>query len=348
MKEVPFDADARNPLSALQTSSFQLDGICDEDFQHLRKPAFRRQAQFLEAEGDEMERTEVTFPSGNGRCVAWLYRPRSQDRAPCIIMAHGFSLTRHDGLLAFAERFAAAGAAVLVFDFRHFGDAPGEPRQLFRIGRQMQDWRSAVAFARTLDQVERDRIVLWGYSMSGGYILQTVAHQSEAIVAAVVLCPFTDGFARVIKTPLRDVAWILPRAIADVLGWHVTIPVAAPPGSHGALSFPGEPAGMARVVGSGSPWQNRITPGVFLTVAMHRPVTSAAKVRCPIWIGAGQKDVTVSNQAIKRLATRAPRAELRWYPYDHFDFFVGDGPALVGQDQVDFLRRVGVLKGISA
>jgi hypothetical protein len=40
-------------------------------------------------------------------------------------MAHGFSLTRHDGLPPYAERLVATGAAVLVFDHRHLGDGPG-------------------------------------------------------------------------------------------------------------------------------------------------------------------------------------------------------------------------------
>ena len=40
-------------------------------------------------------------------------------------MAHGFSLTRHDGLAAYAEALAAAGAHVVVFDHRYLGDSGG-------------------------------------------------------------------------------------------------------------------------------------------------------------------------------------------------------------------------------
>jgi hypothetical protein len=43
-------------------------------------------------------------------------------------MPHGFSLTRHDGLAAYAEHLAEAGAAALVFDHRYLGDSGGEPR----------------------------------------------------------------------------------------------------------------------------------------------------------------------------------------------------------------------------
>jgi dienelactone hydrolase len=59
-----------------------------------------------------MKRVEVTFPSGGEHCAAWLYRPAGEATA-CVVMAHGFSLTRHDGLTAYGQRLAAAGAAVV-------------------------------------------------------------------------------------------------------------------------------------------------------------------------------------------------------------------------------------------
>ncbi len=73
---------------------------------------------------------------------------------PCVVMAHGFGGTRTARLDAFAERFAAAGLAAVVFDYRYFGDSTGEPRQLIDIKRQIDDWRAAVAFTRTLPEVD--------------------------------------------------------------------------------------------------------------------------------------------------------------------------------------------------
>ena len=43
-------------------------------------------------------------------------------------MASGLSCVREQRLDAFAERFAAAGYAVLAFDYRHFGASGGSPR----------------------------------------------------------------------------------------------------------------------------------------------------------------------------------------------------------------------------
>jgi hypothetical protein len=42
-----------------------------------------------------------------------------------------------------AERFCAAGYACLVFDYRHYCDNDGQPRQLLDIGRQLDEWAAA-------------------------------------------------------------------------------------------------------------------------------------------------------------------------------------------------------------
>ncbi len=264
--------------------------------------------------------------------------------AACVVMAHGFSLTRHDGLVPYAERLADAGIAVLVFDHRYLGDSGGQPRQRFRKRDQLEDWRSAVSFARTLDGVDPERIVLWGFSFSGGHAVETAAADAR-IAGALVLCPMVDGLARALATPPALSAWLTPRALADQLGRHNLVAVTGQPGEHAAMTLAGEADGFRASVPEGSPWRNEISPAVFLTVAMHRPLTKARSLRMPLWVGLGEDDVSVSKRAVERLADRAPRAELHRYPYDHFGAFVDGGPERVGADQVDFLRRQGLLAG---
>ena len=295
-----------------------------------------------------MERTDLRFGSGDGECAAWLYRPPTSDggSVPCVVMAHGFSLTRHDGLAPYAERLAQAGATVLAFDHRHLGDSSGLPRQRFRRGLQVEDWRSAVAFARRQDGVDPDRIVLWGFSFSSAHAVE-VALGDPRVAAVLALCPMVDGLARALATPPALSAWITPRAIADALGRHTTVPVTAPPGGRAAMTLPGEADGFARAVAPGSPWRNRISPAVFLSVATIRPVTKAQRLTCPVWVGLGERDVSVSAKAVVRLAERAPRGELHRYPYDHFDPFVGEGPQRIAADQAAFLERT-VLAGEAA
>ena len=60
------------------------------------------------------------------------------------MLGHGLSAVRDQRLPAYAERFAEAGLAALLFDYRHFGASGGEPRQLLDIQRQLEDWRTAL------------------------------------------------------------------------------------------------------------------------------------------------------------------------------------------------------------
>ena len=79
------------------------------------------------------------------QCAAWLYRPDGVANPPIVVLAHGFAAFRELRLDAYAERFAQAGYAALVFDYRFWGASAGEPRRVLDIAAQHADWRAAVA-----------------------------------------------------------------------------------------------------------------------------------------------------------------------------------------------------------
>ena len=69
---------------------------------------------------------------------------------------------------SYCERFAAAGYHCLAFDYRYFGASTGQPRQLLDIPSQLADWHTAIAYVRSLPNVDPDRVGLFGTSFSGG------------------------------------------------------------------------------------------------------------------------------------------------------------------------------------
>src|SRR3954454_21381328 len=144
-------------------------------------------------------RLDVAFSSAGDECRAWLFMPEVQ-RPPLVILGHGLGGTREYGLEPYAERFADAGIAALVFTYRHFGDSGGPPRQLLDIERQLADWAAALAYARNLDGIDRDRIALWGTSFGGGHVIEAAARDG-AVAAVVSQGPFTDGPAATRAAP---------------------------------------------------------------------------------------------------------------------------------------------------
>lgn len=287
---------------------------------------------------------EVHFASDDGLCVGRLFRPDANGEAlPCVVMGSGFSCVRDQGLDAFAERLTEAGFAALGFDYRHWGESPGEPRLLMDPARQREDWLAAVAHAGGLDGVDPTRIAMWAYSMGTGHT-QALAAGGADVAALVSVAPLLSGrrsllhiggpghMARLTVAGARD-------SFASLRGAApYRIPVAGKPGSLAVINSPDTVPGFAAITPPGSTWRNE----VCARVALAPPYSLARKVRrisCPSLYCVFEDDDVNPPKLGRRAAERAPRGELRLYPGGHFapfDEAVFDG--LVA-DQVDFLRR---------
>lgn len=297
-----------------------------------------------------MHRTDVSFDSGGDRIAAWLYLPgdaAGTDAAaprPCVVIAHGFGGTRVARLGAFAERFAGAGYAALVFDYRHFGDSGGEPRQLLDIARQLEDWRAAIAFARSLPEVDPEQIVGWGTSFSGGHVA-AIAAEDDRLAAAISQNPFVDGPAtlvamgpvhatRLAAAGMRD-EWARLRGRAPQ-----TIPIVGAPGTLGAMCSPDALPGYSAMFAPGEEWTNEVVARVALRVGLYRPGAKASKIACPWLVQVCEDDVITPPKPALAAASRAPWSQTRRYPGGHFDIYSGEGFERAVADQVGFLQRV--------
>src|SRR5215212_2026387 len=169
-------------------------------------------------------RLDVAFSSAGDDCRAWLFMPDAE-LPPLVILGHGLGATREYGLEPYAERFADAGIAALVFTYRHFGDSGGQPRQLLDIERQLGDWAAALAHARSLDGIDHERIALWGTSFGGGHVIEAAA-RAGASRRAGPRPPQAAG-----ARPARRSAWI--PGPHDLAGLRARLPRADPAG--GAL-----------------------------------------------------------------------------------------------------------------
>lgn len=281
-----------------------------------------------------MNRRDLTFVADRDTCAAWLYPGSEDSAAPAVVMAHGLSGTRRDRLGAFAERFAEAGFVALVFDHRGFGDSGGEP-DLFDPKRQLEDWQSAIAFARSLPEIDPNRVATFGSSMGGGNALAAAAEDPE-VAAAISQVPFLDIVRQAHRSSPRVTARML-RAAAQ--GRH--LPAVGQPNEPALINVPGGEEGWRRVVsiGEDSRWRNRVSSR-WLLGRPFRPVRHAAKLHCPWLVCVGEADRVAKPGPAIAAARRAPKGELRTYPgVDHFDIYDGPEHEAVVADQLEFLRR---------
>jgi pimeloyl-ACP methyl ester carboxylesterase len=293
-------------------------------------------------------RVSVKFPSGRQLIDAWLYRPASTGegervRQPVIVMAHGLGGTKQMRLDAFAERFAAAGYASLVFDYRNFGASGGQPRQLLSVRRQQEDWRAALEYARSLSWVDPDRVVAWGTSFGGGHALWVAATDGR-LAAAIAQCPFTDGVASSLAVPPWTSLRMTATAIRDLVrGWigktPLYLPNAAEPGEVAFLSAADSLDGTRSVSATADDYDNRLTARSAFDILLYAPGRHARRIQCPIFVALCAKDTVAPSRPARRQVARAPRVESRLYECGHFDIYVGSIFEEAVADYIDFLQR---------
>jgi pimeloyl-ACP methyl ester carboxylesterase len=351
-------------------------------------------------EGLQFGRRDVSFASGGQRCAAWLYSPlASVSRRPLVIMGHGLGAVRQMRLDAYAERFAAAGWSVLVFDYRHLGASEGRPRQLLDIGRQLADWHAALAYARSLPEVDVDRIALWGSSFGGGHVLQ-IASRDPRVVAVVAQCPFTDGpaslWSRLRTGPLSAVTLTALGVVDTVGSWIGAKPllmpmagaswmpafVASPDAVAGAsellpagtrlsrrtstlltrlpsfraqvsknivLTAVDDGAEISTMVGRDSMWgilrgadgdfdaANALAARLVLRLPLYRPGRAMARTTTPTLLCVCDHDAAAPAKTTLRHAEGLAHVDVRTYPCDHFDIYIGPIFERAVSDQIHFL-----------
>lgn len=159
-------------------------------------------------------RRDIEFDADGVTLRGWLYLPHASRPAPLIVMAAGFACVKEMHLDRYAEVFAEAGLAALVFDFRNLGASDGQPRQELNPWLQIEDYRHAITYATTLPELDRGRIAVWGSSYSGGHALVAAATDRRVRCAAVQVPTISGHDSGLRRVPMNQVA-ALTQAFAE-------------------------------------------------------------------------------------------------------------------------------------
>jgi fermentation-respiration switch protein FrsA (DUF1100 family) len=209
-----------------------------------------------------MARRDIEFDAEGVTLRGWFYDADGRSgAAPTIVMAHGFSAVKEMYLDEFAEVFAAAGLNALVFDNRNFGASDGEPRCEIDPVQQVRDYRHAITYATTLDEVDPTRIGAWGSSYSGGHVLVlgAIDRRVKAVVAQVPLVSGSANIAELVRADFRAGF----RQMFD---------------DDRAARFRGDPPAMVPVVA-----EDPLAPSALPTPDSWTWFTETGKTRAPSW-----------------------------------------------------------------
>jgi len=291
-------------------------------------------------------RHDVTFTSEGTSCAAWLYRPDGVENPPIVVLAHGFAAFRELRLDAYAARFAQAGYAALVFDYRHWGASDGQPRRILDIAKQQADWRAAVAYARSLDNVDTTRVVAWGSSFGGGHVLTLAAHDHD-LAAAIVQVPHVSGPASTFTQSPRLVARLILAGLRDQVGaW-----LGRPPYRTAAIGYPGDVAmmtspGAAELVEQMAGEkreellaENDVAARIVLRIPFYSPGRKATDITAPTLVQLAKRDDVTPYAKAQKIVARIPRGEVRSYDISHFEPYLDPHFDGIVTDQIAFLDR---------
>lgn len=298
-----------------------------------------------------MERRDVAFDSNGVTLRGHLRVPAAAAASsPAIVMAHGFTGVK-EFCDAFAEAFAAAGFATLTFDHPNFGESEGSPRQEVDLQAQTDAYRDAVTWCRARPEIDRDRIALWGTSLSGGVVLMAAAFDRR-IRAVVSQVPFISG-ADTFTRSLAGHSIVAMRALfsQDRDGRlrgepPMVMPVASPDASE-PCATPGEQSWrwLSAMAIEAPTWRNEVTLRSIENLSEYEPGFFIRRIApTPLLMLVATDDaLTAAQTALDAYARALEPKRLVLHRGEHYDLYAGGGFAKAAAATIEFFNET--LKG---
>ncbi len=279
----------------------------------------------------------------------WLYKPDNGSPSPLIVMAHGFSATKEMHLDDFAEVFAAAGFAVLVYDNRCLGESDGMPRGEIDPWAQIQDYRAAITWASELPDIDPERIGIWGSSYSGGHVF-VVAAIDRRVRCVVSQVPLISGYENARRLVRSDMIAVLRGAFdADrTARYHgkdpAMIQVCFDQDATEMCALPTQDTHdffLGPILERATTWKNEVTlrsvemfldyePGAYLPLITPTPLMVVA---------ARGDHLTVVDLTTRAFSTAHEPKQLLLVPGGHFEAYVGEAFQISSVAQRDWFLQ---------
>lgn len=137
----------------------------------------------------------VEFPSDGETLVGRLFRPDdATGPLPTVVAAGGWCYTKEIVLPHVARIVNESSVQVLTFDYAGVGESSGGRRQHLDPWQQISDYRNALTYVESREDVNPDKLGAFGISYSGGHVL-ILAAIDPRVKAVVSVVPVVDGHA---------------------------------------------------------------------------------------------------------------------------------------------------------
>lgn len=129
---------------------------------------------------------KVNFTSEGLNLIGNLYYPNNYEAGkayPAIVCSGSWTTVKEQMAGLYAEKLAEQDFITLAFDFRNYGESEGEPRAYENPSMKIQDIKNAIAYLKSLPEVDGDNIGAFGVCAGSMYTL--IAASEDADIKAV-------------------------------------------------------------------------------------------------------------------------------------------------------------------
>ncbi len=280
----------------------------------------------------------------------WFYQAETAERTvPCVILSHGLGATKDMVLEDYALKFVEAGFAVISYDYRHYGESEGMPRQMYIGVKQIADLKGVVMFAKNRPEIDSKRIFLWG--TSAGAIYGVIAASQDPDIAGVIAqCGAydhkEDNKAGIDRDGRGFYLKLFIHAQRDKgrsrfgLSRHM-LPTYGKPGTLAFIRGEGIYEGVSKLAKDSKTFKNEICAGFMLMPHAPDVIEASKQVRCPVLLQVCEKDEIVSPRSHLRLIENLDSwAKLIEYPIGHFDIYFDEAFDQATSDQIEFMKDI--------
>lgn len=141
-------------------------------------------------QSDKVEHRKVTFHNHFGiELAADMYTPKgATGKLPAIAVSGPFGAVKEQSSGLYAQTLAERGFLTIAFDPSYTGESGGQPRDMFSLDINTEDFQAAVDYLSNLPNVDANRIGILGVCGWGGIALNAAANDPriKATVASTM------------------------------------------------------------------------------------------------------------------------------------------------------------------
>jgi uncharacterized protein len=276
-------------------------------------------------------KTRITFESGGETLVGNLYLPEGGEPAGLVVAVGPLTSVKEQAAGTYAQAMAERRYAALAFDYRHFGESEGRPRQFENPEANIEDIKNAATALLADDRLTGRPLFGLGICFGAGPMARAVAEDSRFRAFAGVAGVYSDNAKT--KARMGDAYQAtIDRGLAAERYWletgeAETIPAVAPDGGDVAMplreayEFYGTPRGAV---------PNYVNGYAVQSLAYSLPFdarVAAETFEVPVLIVHSEKALVPDLAHAFYATLKSPKQELWLESKGQIDFY--DDPRLV-------------------